>query len=168
MTYHLEIFRILKLDIVLCGHRQFRGCSGQAAILQTLIALSINHRAAFCEAALPRHIPLAGGSGNEHLAGGGAGSAAMKSCRKENPITRAVPADAPAAINVRLLIAMAATSRCALNRPANALVGATPADDAGHLLVDLLDRGMRRLRKQRRSSHDLPGLAISALWDLFF
>ena len=70
MTDDLEIFRIFKLDIVLCGHRQFQGCSDQAAILQTLIGLSINHRATPCNAALPRHIPLAGGSGNQHLAGG--------------------------------------------------------------------------------------------------
>src|SRR5439155_21659758 len=95
------------------------------------------------------------------------GAAAMKSRRKENPITRAVPADAVAVINVRLLTAMAATSRGALNRPANALVGATPANDAGHLIIDLLDGGMRRFRQQRGCSHDLPGLAIPALWDLF-
>src|SRR5437667_6251356 len=96
-----------------------------------------------------------------------AGAAAMKSRRKENPITRAVPADAPAAINVRLLTAMAATSRGALNRPANALVSAATANNAGHFNINLLDSGMRRLRKQRCSSHDLPGLAISALSDLF-
>src|SRR5207249_1056116 len=96
-----------------------------------------------------------------------AGAAAMKSRRKENPIRRAVPADAPVAINVRLVTAMASTSRCALNRPPNPLVCAATANDAGHLIIDLLDRGMRCLRKQRCSSHDLPGLAIPALWDLF-
>src|SRR2546429_5151309 len=91
----------------------------------------------------------------------------MKSRRRENPITRAVPADAPVAINVRLLIAMAATSRYALNRAANALVGSATANDPGHFIINLLDGGMRRLRKHHCSCHDLPGLAIAALWNLF-
>ena len=91
----------------------------------------------------------------------------MKSCRSEKPITSAAPPEATVETKARLVMAIAA-SCCALNRAANALVGATAANVAGHLVVDLLDRGMRRLRQQSGRGHDLSGLAVATLRHLFF
>src|SRR5260370_9994054 len=46
---------------------------------------------------------------------------------------------------------------------ADALVGATAADIAGHGGVDIGITRLRRVLQQRRGRHDLPGLAIAAL-----
>src|SRR5262249_3813708 len=54
--------------------------------------------------------------------------------------------------------------RSALHSSADSCVGAAAADVAVHRVIDLGVGGLRRLRKQRRGLHDLPALAISALW----
>src|ERR1700719_522421 len=53
-----------------------------------------------------------------------------------------------------------------LDRFANADIGPTAADVAGHGVVDVGIRRMRIARKQSRSRHDLARLAVPALHDL--
>src|ERR1700728_2160127 len=50
---------------------------------------------------------------------------------------------------------------------ANAEVGGTTAKIAGHGLVDIGVAGVRFLSEQRGGRHNLSGLAVSALRDLF-
>src|SRR5258708_28382591 len=52
-----------------------------------------------------------------------------------------------------------------LDRFANADIGATAANVAGHRVVDVGIRRMRVAREQRRSGHDLARLAVAALND---
>src|SRR5688572_26306774 len=53
--------------------------------------------------------------------------------------------------------------RCAANGRTDALVGAAPADVAGHGGVDIRVAGTRLLGQQCAGGHDLAGLAIPAL-----
>src|SRR5215813_6943440 len=53
-----------------------------------------------------------------------------------------------------------------LDRFTNAHIGAAATDIAGHRRVDVGIAGMRVAREQRRSGHDLAGLAVAALHDL--
>src|SRR5689334_8223158 len=55
-----------------------------------------------------------------------------------------------------------------MNRFANALVRAATADVAAHGIVDVGVGGVGLLGKQRDGGHDLPGLAVAALRDVFF
>src|SRR6267142_3211806 len=57
-------------------------------------------------------------------------------------------------------------SRGLLDRFANADIGPTAADVAGHCGVDIGIRWIWIAREQRRSRHDLPRLAVPALNDL--
>src|SRR5262249_19380056 len=57
--------------------------------------------------------------------------------------------------------------RGAMNRGADAHVGAAPAEIAVHGLIDLRVAGMLRLSQKRGGVHDLPGLAVAALGDFF-
>src|SRR5262245_2377963 len=57
--------------------------------------------------------------------------------------------------------------RRAPNRAFDALIGATPADVAGHRGIDLGVGRAWRLGQQRRGGHDLTGLAIATLRNLF-
>src|SRR5260370_4680743 len=50
---------------------------------------------------------------------------------------------------------------------ANALVGAASADVAAHEIIDIGIRWIGFLGQQRHGGHDLPGLAIAALRDIF-
>src|SRR5688572_10459464 len=50
----------------------------------------------------------------------------------------------------------------------NDLVGTASANVAAHGLIDLRVTGVRCPRQQRRSGHDLPGLAVPALWYVDF
>ena len=50
---------------------------------------------------------------------------------------------------------------------ADTLVGAAAANVAAHGVVDFRVGGFRFFRKQRYSRHDLAGLAIAALWNIF-
>src|SRR5689334_2826519 len=54
-----------------------------------------------------------------------------------------------------------------MNRRANPLVGATATEIAAHRRVDLLVGRRRGAREQRGGAHDLPCLAIPALWNVF-
>src|SRR6516164_3817149 len=56
-------------------------------------------------------------------------------------------------------------ARGALDRLADAHIGAAAADVSCHRRVDVGIVGMRRVREQRRRRHDLTGLAIAALND---
>src|ERR1700730_13317428 len=49
---------------------------------------------------------------------------------------------------------------------ANADIGSAAADVAGHRVVDVGIRRMWIAREERRSRHDLAGLAVAALHDL--
>ena len=51
---------------------------------------------------------------------------------------------------------------------ANLLVGAAAADVAAHGFIDVGIGGVRLFRQQRRSRHDLPGLAVAALRNVDF
>src|SRR6185437_14299695 len=53
------------------------------------------------------------------------------------------------------------------HRPADALICRATADVAGHRAVDFVRCGVRVLLEQRGRLHDLAGLAVTALWDLF-
>jgi hypothetical protein len=50
---------------------------------------------------------------------------------------------------------------------ANSLVGCATADVARHCLVDLFSRRMRSFRNERGGLHNLSGLTVAALRDLF-
>src|SRR5216683_4991973 len=52
-----------------------------------------------------------------------------------------------------------------LDRFANADIGPAAADVAGHRVIDVGVRRMRVALKERRSGHDLAGLAVAALND---
>ena len=56
-----------------------------------------------------------------------------------------------------------AIARGSLDGFADAHIGATAADIAGHRCVDVGIVGLRRLGEQRRRRHDLAGLAVAAL-----
>jgi len=55
-----------------------------------------------------------------------------------------------------------------VNRFANALVSAAAADVAAHGIVDIGVGGLGFFREQRYRGHDLPGLAVAALRNVFF
>src|SRR5579864_137269 len=55
-----------------------------------------------------------------------------------------------------------------MDRSANALVGAATANVARHRFINLSVGGLRMLRDQSGGGHNLPGLAISALWNIQF
>src|SRR5262249_58914047 len=61
---------------------------------------------------------------------------------------------------------LCARLRGLLDRFANAQIGPTAADVAGHRVVDIGIRRMRIARKQRRSGHALARLAVAPLTDL--
>src|SRR3984893_11933807 len=61
---------------------------------------------------------------------------------------------------------LSARLRGLLDRFANADIGPTAADVAGHRIVDIGIRWMWVARKQRRRGHDLARLAVPALNDL--
>src|SRR5215469_9736801 len=61
----------------------------------------------------------------------------------------------------RLLLRRAAQDRRLLDRGADARVGATATDIAGHRLVDFGVARMRGSAQQVGRRHDLPGLAIA-------
>src|SRR5215472_12341291 len=61
---------------------------------------------------------------------------------------------------------MALRSRT-MDRAPDSLVGTTAADVAAHCLVDIRVGGVEVLAKQRCRAHDLTGLAIPALRNLF-
>src|SRR5580765_2838954 len=52
-----------------------------------------------------------------------------------------------------------------VHRRANALIGAAPAD-VGHRVVDVPVGRFGLLPQEGRRSHDLPGLAVTTLWDV--
>src|SRR3981189_2691526 len=56
----------------------------------------------------------------------------------------------------------------AMNRFANALVGAAAADVAAHELVNVGVRGFWFLAEQRNGGQSLPGLTVAALGNVFF
>src|SRR4029077_18670690 len=55
----------------------------------------------------------------------------------------------------------------AVNGSADALVGAAAADVAAHGVIDVGLGGFRLLRQEGDSKHNLAGLAVAALWDVF-
>src|SRR5262249_9896206 len=55
-----------------------------------------------------------------------------------------------------------------MNRFANALVGAAAANVALHEVVYIRIRGLRLLAEQCHCGHDLPRLAVTALWYVYF
>ena len=64
----------------------------------------------------------------------------------------------------------ATSGRCAgsaMNGAADALIGAASADVAVHGAIDFGVRGFWRLRQQCRRGHDLSGLTVAALRNLF-
>src|SRR5438132_5273562 len=61
---------------------------------------------------------------------------------------------------------LSARLRGLLDRLANADIGPTAADVAGHRIVDIGVGRMRVARKERRGRHDLARLAVAALNDL--
>src|SRR5882724_916349 len=65
-----------------------------------------------------------------------------------------------------LSASLSARLRGLLDRFANADIGPTSADVAGHRAVDVGIRRMRVTREERRSRHDLARLAVAALNDL--
>src|SRR5438552_9619495 len=56
----------------------------------------------------------------------------------------------------------------AMNRFTDALIRAATADVAAHGIVDVGVGGVGFLRKQRDGGHDLSGLAVAALRNVFF
>lgn len=54
-----------------------------------------------------------------------------------------------------------------MNGAANAIVGSAATEIAAHCHVDVGISGLRLAREQRRSGHDLSGLAIAALRHVF-
>src|SRR5215831_14955732 len=62
-----------------------------------------------------------------------------------------------------LIVASLLQIGSAMNGASNRLVGAAAADVAAHGLIDVRVGGIRRLREQRGSGHDLAALAIAAL-----
>ena len=75
-----------------------------------------------------------------------------------------------AAINVIVGCVICHLRRCAgsaMNRTANALIGAASADVAVHGGIDFCIRGLRCLRQQCGRGHDLSGLTVAALGNLF-
>src|SRR5258708_25152965 len=58
--------------------------------------------------------------------------------------------------------------RGAVDGFADALVGAAAADVAAHGIVDVGVGGVGLLRKQRNCGHDLAGLTVTALRNVFF
>src|ERR1700720_3619133 len=98
--------------------------------------------------------------------------AADPTCRNLRRETSFVDGDkpGPAAREVRWSRVMSASLSvrlCGLlDRFANADIGPTAADVAGHRVVDIGIRRMWVAGKERRSGHDLAGLTIVALDDL--
>src|SRR5216684_3663308 len=56
----------------------------------------------------------------------------------------------------------------AVNGLANALIRAAAADVAAHGIVDVGVGGLGLLGKESYRGHDLSGLAVTALWNVFF
>src|SRR5215469_3586180 len=54
-----------------------------------------------------------------------------------------------------------------MDRGPNALIRPAPANVTRHPVIDILVRRMRRRREQIKRLHDLPGLAVSALRDVY-
>src|SRR6266849_4279931 len=84
---------------------------------------------------------------------------------KWNPITSEAPATAPVFRNSRrprFAWVMSCLPRGAVDRLANPLVSAAPAD-VGHRLINLSVAGAPVLGQEHRGGHDLPGLAVTAL-----
>src|SRR5438128_7121396 len=97
--------------------------------------------------------------------GDGEGACDVVRAGKWNPITSEAPATAPVFRNSRLprfAWVMSHLLRRAMDRLANPLVGAAPAD-VGHRLIDLGVGGAPVHGQERRGGHDLPGLAVAAL-----
>src|SRR5260221_3431906 len=98
--------------------------------------------------------------------------AAAPACRNLRRETSFVDGDKPGpeAREVRwsrvMSASLSARLRGLLDRFANADIGPTAADVAGHRVVDVGIRRMRVAREQRRSRHDLARLAVAALNDL--
>jgi len=59
-------------------------------------------------------------------------------------------------------------ARRAVNGFTDALIGAAAADVAAHGRIDISVGGIRFLGEQGDGGHDLPGLAVAALGNIFF
>src|SRR6266436_6038974 len=98
-----------------------------------------------------------------------AAAPARSNLRRERPFAdgdRPVPA-AREARRSKIMSASLSARLCGLlDRFANADIGPTAADVAGHRVVDIGIRRMWVARKERRRGHDLARLAVAALNDL--
>src|SRR5579871_6379673 len=105
------------------------------------------------------------------------GASAARAGRARTASTRPPAASIPVSTPRRLTFSMTeraglrrlwfmSRSRCLLDGGPNALVCAAAAEIAVHGRVDVVVGRMRVLLEQRRSLHDLAGLAVSALRDV--